>query len=82
MDIEDVELVLVDADIAGCVSVALSGALDDWRRRVLSECIGELDRIMPYFEDEYEAEYFGRLRDMAMTLYSLNEVEIETKPSH
>ncbi|QIS12763.1 hypothetical protein [Nocardia arthritidis] len=81
MDIEDVELVLVDANIAGCVSVALSRALDDWRRRVLSECIGDLDRIMHHFEDEYEAEYFGRLRDMAMTLYSLDQAEIETRPS-
>ncbi|MFI6044233.1 hypothetical protein ACIA8C_21560 [Nocardia sp. NPDC051321] len=81
VDIENVELVLVDADVAACVSVALSRALDDWRRRVLTKCIGDLERIMPHFEDEYEVEYFGRLHDMALALAALEGVEMKPRPS-
>lgn len=81
MNIADVELVVVDANVAGCVFTALSGALDDFRRRILVECIGWLDRVLPLLEDAYEVEYFGRVRDMAAVLAALEGLEIETKPS-
>ncbi|WP_344661241.1 hypothetical protein [Catenulispora subtropica] len=33
-DIASIDMVMLDADIAGCVSVARSRRLDDWRRKI------------------------------------------------
>ncbi|MEU7140896.1 hypothetical protein ABZ942_15700 [Nocardia sp. NPDC046473] len=78
VDIAGVDLVMVDAGVAGCVHTALSRALDDDGRRSLVRCIGWLDTILPNLEDDYEVEYFGRVRDLAMALAAYEEIEIDT----
>ncbi|GAA5100289.1 hypothetical protein [Nocardia iowensis] len=81
VDIAGVDLVMLDGATAGCVHTALSHALDDRRRRALVKCIESLGRILPHLEDEYEAEYFERVRDIAVVLAALEGVEIDAKPS-
>lgn len=63
----DIDLVLLDADIAGCVSTWLSrgGSLDDWRRGVLHRRITDLDRILPVLGATDNAPYWRRLHRLS-----------------
>jgi len=60
------DLVLLDANIAGCVQsfLATGGRLDDARLAILQGCYRTLCRIEPSLAGEQRA-YFGRLREMA-----------------
>lgn len=64
-DVAGFDMVMLDADPAGCVSVWLErqGFLDDWRWNVLAECEQRLIRIIPEL-DAYGREYYQRLLDM------------------
>lgn len=62
-----VDLVMLDADIAGCVSTwqTNGGALDAERHRILRECIADLERVLPGLDDSEGFRYFGRLGRLA-----------------
>ncbi|HYF66437.1 MAG TPA: hypothetical protein VD886_26650 [Herpetosiphonaceae bacterium] len=64
---DDHDLVLVDADIAGCVSTFLirNGQLDRWRTAELGLNYGFLRPLLPAFTTEEGRAYFQRLADMA-----------------
>ena len=68
VDIEGVEMVLLDADIAGCVITWLEsgGRLDERRRAWLQRSLDDLDRILPRLEDAEEHAYYERLRSVAL----------------
>ncbi|MGW4393990.1 hypothetical protein ACWEHA_01775 [Amycolatopsis nivea] len=63
-DVAGFDLVLLDADAAGCVTVWLQnqGLLDDRRWNVLAECEQRLIRVLPEL-DGYGREYCQRLLD-------------------
>jgi hypothetical protein len=65
-EIAGVEMILLDADIAGCVCVWLdrSGQLDARRRSVIASCLDKLNLVLPLLVDQ-EADYYRRLRDLA-----------------
>ncbi|MFD3530030.1 hypothetical protein [Streptomyces sp. NPDC058664] len=65
IDIEGVELILLDADVAGLVQGELDGGLDDNGVALLWACIADLDKAVPLISSEYCAAYFARLRTMA-----------------
>ncbi|MFF3322502.1 hypothetical protein [Streptomyces sp. NPDC002889] len=65
VDIEGVELILLDADVAGLVQRELNGGLDNSGIAILWACIADLDKIVPLIDEEYCASYFTRLRTMA-----------------
>lgn len=65
VDIEGVELILLDADVAGLVQRELNGGLDDSGIAMLWACIADLDLIVPLINSEYCVSYFARLRTMA-----------------
>jgi hypothetical protein len=65
-DIEGEDMVMLDADIAGCVSSSLAGPLDERRRSILLRCLAALQKVVPSISDEGSAvEYYERLREMA-----------------
>lgn len=68
-DVAGFDMVMLDADPAGCVSVWLKqrGLLDDWRWNVLAECEQRLIRVIPELDD-YGGEYYRRLLDMAVLI--------------
>ncbi|MFJ3727947.1 hypothetical protein ACIPYQ_35995 [Streptomyces sp. NPDC090045] len=70
VDIERVDLILLDADVAGLVQSELGGALDDSGIAILWGCIADLDKIVPLINEEYCASYFARLRTLAGLLAS------------
>lgn len=65
VDFEGVDLVLLDADVAGLVQRELNGGLDDSGIAHLWGCIADLDKIVPLINEEYCASYFTKLRTMA-----------------
>jgi hypothetical protein len=58
------DLVLLDADLAGCVSVwrGNGGRLDAERHRIVLACAADLDRVLPGITDPEERRYLLRLR--------------------
>ncbi|MER5479895.1 hypothetical protein ABT026_23440 [Streptomyces sp. NPDC002734] len=65
VDIDGVDLVLLDSDVAGLVHTELNGGLDDDGVAFLRHRITDLDRVVPLVHEEYCAFYFTRLRTMA-----------------
>jgi len=62
-----VDLVLLDAYVAGCVSTWLNngGALDTDRHRILRDCIADLDQVLPLLDEADGLRYFQHLRGPA-----------------
>jgi hypothetical protein len=71
-EIVGLNIVVLDADTAGCVKTWLdnNGRLDAWRRDVIASCLDELNRVMPRLADQDEAAYYNRLRELTMLLHS------------
>lgn len=65
VDFDGVDLVLLDADVAGLVHRELDGGLDDDAVTVLRACIARLDKVLPLIGDEYCTSYYRNLRTMA-----------------
>ncbi|MCJ1676278.1 hypothetical protein MTF65_02675 [Streptomyces sp. APSN-46.1] len=65
VDFDGVDLVLLDADVAGLVQRELNGGLDDSGIAYLWGCITDLGKIVPLINEEYCASYFTKLRTMA-----------------
>ncbi|MFE6038603.1 hypothetical protein [Streptomyces sp. NPDC056452] len=62
------DLVLLDASIAGCVSVWLNqgGALDTERLGILCDCIADLEQILPMLNEPEGLRYYQRLHQLAL----------------
>ncbi|MER5917864.1 hypothetical protein ABT124_48195 [Streptomyces sp. NPDC001982] len=62
------DMVMLDADIAGCVTTWRnnSGSLDTGRHRIVRHCIADLDKVLPLLTDERELRYYERLYQWAM----------------
>lgn len=62
-----VDMVMVDADTAGCVQVWLdsSANLDEARIGILRTCREEIERVLTILTDPVESEYYAVLRDLA-----------------
>ncbi|MEU8651627.1 hypothetical protein [Streptomyces sp. NPDC048737] len=65
VDVAGVDLVLLDADVAGLVPRELRGGLDDEGVAVLRACVADLDRVLPLVGDDYCASCCARPRAMA-----------------
>ena len=66
-ELAGVDLVLLDADIAGCVVTwqAGGGRLGGAGRAMVRERLRDLDRVLPLLTDEQARHYFRRLRELA-----------------
>jgi hypothetical protein len=76
VDVGGVELVLLDADIAGCVSTFLGDQrrLDPQRIAILGRCYRDALRVTQELEGEAR-DYFGRLEHLAGAV--LKELSVE-----
>ncbi|WP_223183387.1 MULTISPECIES: hypothetical protein [unclassified Streptomyces] len=76
-EIEGEDMVMLDADIAGCVSSFLKGPLDEKRREILLESAAAIERVLPSIDEEDGAvEYYERLRNMANLATELGNAHI------
>jgi hypothetical protein len=60
-------MVMLDADIAGCVDAWLGskGRLDEQRQEWLQSCLDDLRRVVSVLDDPEERAYFERLHALA-----------------
>ncbi|MFD6552716.1 hypothetical protein [Streptomyces sp. NPDC058398] len=65
VDLAGVELILLDADVAGLIQRELNSGLDDSGIANLWSCIADLEKIVPLINSAYCASYFTRLRTIA-----------------
>jgi hypothetical protein len=67
LEVEGVDPVMLDSDIAGCVAswIAQSSRLDVDCRSILMRSRDDLDRLLTGLEDDDECGYFRRLRELA-----------------
>lgn len=67
-ELAGVDMVLLDADIAGCVSVWLNNGrtLDTERLGTLRDCIADLDQILPLLNEPEDRRYYQRLHQLAL----------------
>ncbi|MFE2336337.1 hypothetical protein [Streptomyces coelicoflavus] len=68
VEVEDIDMVLLDADTAGCASTWINngGALDPQRRRILQTCVENLGRVIPQISDPSGHQYYQRLHQLAL----------------
>ncbi|MFI1186830.1 hypothetical protein [Streptomyces californicus] len=60
-------MVMMDAELAGCISSATKGRLDDRRSRILHSRIARLGEILPLIRDDAHAtNYFTALHETAI----------------
>ncbi|MFI5828459.1 hypothetical protein ACIA6C_14485 [Streptomyces sp. NPDC051578] len=64
----DTDMVLLDAETAGCVLTWLNngGVLDAERTSILQGCIENLDRVIPQIAEPAGTQYYERLRQLAV----------------
>lgn len=73
LDVAGVDMVMLDGDIAGCISSLLStDSLDQRRRAILKRSIRDLQSVLPLLTVENELAYYDRLRAMAELAASLD----------
>ena len=67
-ELAGVDMVMLDADVAGCVSTWRNnrGTLDSERRRILHDCITDLDKVLPLLTSKEDLRYYQRLRQLAV----------------
>ncbi|MFF4901797.1 hypothetical protein [Streptomyces sp. NPDC001068] len=66
-------MVMMDTMLAGCVSSAMDGPLDDRRGEVLHARTAVLEEILPLIgDDEYASTYFTHLHGMAVLAAELD----------
>lgn len=72
---DDIDLVMLDANISGCVSTFLNNrySLDPWRMSSLGLSYGTLMKILPLIESQTGQVYFQRLGELCYyVLLSIN----------
>ncbi|SDM34283.1 hypothetical protein SAMN04487981_101200 [Streptomyces sp. cf386] len=65
VDFEGVDLVMLDADVAGLVHRELDVGLDDEGVAILWAYIANLDKVLPLIGDAYGTTYYRKLRTLA-----------------
>jgi len=70
-EVDGVDMVMLDADIAGCVDTWLgsSSDLDAARIGILRACFDDVDRVLPNLSDPSENAYYSALRDLAIAVF-------------
>ncbi|MEU4148795.1 hypothetical protein [Streptomyces sp. NPDC026659] len=66
LDVQGQDMVLLDADIYGYAAVVREGPLGEQHRAGLTRLTTVFARVLPAIDDEYAAEYYTHVRDMAV----------------
>jgi hypothetical protein len=66
LEIEDQDMVMLDADAYGYATSVLNGPLAEQHRPGLMRLTAVFGQVLPAIEDEYAARYYTHLRDIAV----------------
>jgi hypothetical protein len=66
-EVASVDMVMLDADVAGCVQTWLGSKrrLGEPHRSYVTRCLDDLNRVLPLLDDPSERRYYERLRALA-----------------
>ncbi|MFK0046057.1 hypothetical protein ACIQU4_18470 [Streptomyces sp. NPDC090741] len=65
LDVEDQDMVMLDADTAGYVYRILDGPLPEPSRGGLIRLVGVFEKVLSAISDEYASKYYTQARDVA-----------------
>lgn len=65
LDIEDQDMVMLDADVYGFAAGVLEGSLSAQHRSGLTRLLLACEKILPVIDDQYATKYYAHVRDMA-----------------
>ncbi|MEU7829718.1 MULTISPECIES: hypothetical protein [unclassified Nonomuraea] len=65
LDVEDQDMVMLDADIYGFAAGVLKGPLSAQHRSGLTRLASACEKVLPMIDDQYATKYYGHVRDMA-----------------
>ncbi|MGO4462740.1 hypothetical protein AB4039_36470 [Streptomyces sp. M-16] len=65
LDVEDQDMVMLDADTAGYVYRVLDGPLPEPSRGGLIRLVGVFERVLPAISDAYASKFYTQARDVA-----------------
>ncbi|WP_420079248.1 hypothetical protein ACN6AT_09360 [Streptomyces sp. JL4002] len=65
LDIEDQDMVMLDAGTAGYTYRVLEGPLAESSRRGLIRLVGVFEKVLPAISDEYARKFYTQARDVA-----------------
>jgi hypothetical protein len=74
VQIDGIDMVMLDADTAGCVRTWLDHAgqpASQARTRTITTCLNNLDHVLPLLTNSADADYYRRLRDLAALICDL-----------
>lgn len=66
LDFEGQDMVLLDADAYGYAAGVREGPLSEQHRAGLTRLTSAFAKVLPAIDDEYAAEYYTHVRDMAV----------------
>ncbi|MGW3210084.1 hypothetical protein [Streptomyces sp. NPDC001135] len=66
LDIEDEDMVMLDADAYGYATSVLKGPLAEQHRAALTQLVAVFDKVLPVIDDEYASRYYTHVRKMAV----------------
>ncbi|GAA0393331.1 hypothetical protein [Streptomyces luteireticuli] len=66
LDVEGQDMVLLDADVYGYAAVVREGRLSEQHRAGLTRLTSAFAKVLPAIDNEYAAEYYTHVRDMAV----------------
>ncbi|MFD9130177.1 hypothetical protein [Kitasatospora sp. NPDC059571] len=66
LEIEDEDMVMLDADAYGYAQGVLNGLLDQQRAKGLIRLTAVFARVLPEIDDEYATRYYTHVRDMVV----------------
>ena len=66
LDIEDQDMVMLDADAYGYATSVLNGLLAEQHRAALTRLVAVLDKVLQMIDDEYASGYYTHVRKMAV----------------
>jgi len=70
-ELAGVDMVMLDADLAGCVVTwrANHGLLDEGRQQLLARLLLDVDQVVPLLQDDGERAYYERLGRLGRLVY-------------
>jgi len=66
LDIEDQDMVMLDADAYGFAAGVLQGPLTQQHRSGLTRLTSVFEEVLPTLDDEYATKYYTHVRDIAV----------------
>ncbi|MFF5208879.1 hypothetical protein [Streptosporangium sp. NPDC000396] len=66
LDIEDQDMVMLDANAYGFAGGVLKGPLSEQHRAGLTRLTSVFEEVLPAIDDEYATKYYAHVRDMAI----------------